>query len=68
MGVPQPKQHHSIWTPEMVEISMPLAGIGRRCVARLVDHAILGVFAVVIGSAITRPHHITRRFVEASAI
>lgn len=25
----------------------------------------LGVHAVVIGSAITRPHHITRRFVEA---
>ncbi len=25
----------------------------------------LGAFAVVVGSAITRPHHITRRFVEA---
>lgn len=27
----------------------------------------LGAFAVVIGSAITRPHHITRRFVEAAS-
>ena len=25
----------------------------------------LGVHSIVIGSAITRPHHITRRFVEA---
>ena len=34
-------QHHSIWTPELVEISIPLAGVGRRVMAKLLDQVIV---------------------------
>lgn len=44
MGQPLPNQHHNIWTPELVEISLPLAGISRRILARLIDQVILVVF------------------------
>jgi len=40
---PELNQHHTIWTPELVELSMPLAGIGRRCLARICDQLILAV-------------------------
>lgn len=39
--MPDIKQDHTIWTPELVELSMPLAGIARRCLARLIDQVIL---------------------------
>jgi uncharacterized RDD family membrane protein YckC len=42
------KQYHTIWTPELVELSLPLAGIARRCLARILDQALL----LVIYSAI----------------
>jgi len=41
LGMPDIKQHHTIWTPELVELSMPLAGVTRRCLARLIDQIIL---------------------------
>lgn len=40
---PNERQHHTIWTPELVEISLPLAGVARRCVAMLVDQILMGV-------------------------
>ena len=43
MGLPQLKEHHTIWTPELVEIELPLAGLARRCVARVLDQFILGI-------------------------
>jgi uncharacterized RDD family membrane protein YckC len=43
---PELNQHHTIWTPELVELSMPLAGIARRCLARLCDQLILFIFYV----------------------
>lgn len=39
---PDEHQHHTIWTPELVEISLPLAGVARRCMALLVDQCIIG--------------------------
>lgn len=48
MGLPQLKDHHTIWTPELVEISLPLAGLARRCVARIVDQVLLVIVYVVI--------------------
>jgi uncharacterized RDD family membrane protein YckC len=49
LGLPLLKQHHSIWTPELVELSLPLAGITRRVLARLLDQLILvgGYLAIV---------------------
>ncbi len=41
---PNEHQHHTIWTPELVEISLPLAGIARRVVARIVDQLIITLF------------------------
>ncbi len=38
---PDEHQHHTIWTPELIEITMPLAGVGRRCLAMLLDQGIL---------------------------
>lgn len=51
MGQPLVKQHHSIWTPELVELSLPLAGITRRVLARLIDQIILTAvyLAIFIG-------------------
>ncbi len=46
--MPDIKQHHTIWTPELVELSMPLAGIARRCLARLIDQVILLVLYIVL--------------------
>lgn len=40
-------QHHTIWTPELVEISLPLAGVARRCMAMLVDQML--VFLLITG-------------------
>lgn len=58
MGISDVKQHHTIWTPELVELSMPLAGIARRCVARLVDQLILVViYTVILLTALTNPFH-----------
>jgi uncharacterized RDD family membrane protein YckC len=48
LGLPRMKQHHSIWTPELVELSLPLAGITRRVLARLLDQLILGGIYLVI--------------------
>lgn len=48
MGQPLPNQHHNIWTPELVEISLPLAGISRRILARLIDQVILAAFFVLL--------------------
>jgi uncharacterized RDD family membrane protein YckC len=49
LGLPLLKQHHSIWTPELVELSLPLAGITRRVLARLLDQLILvGVYLAII--------------------
>ncbi|HEY9686932.1 MAG TPA: RDD family protein [Coleofasciculaceae cyanobacterium] len=49
MGLPLLKQHHSIWTPELVELSLPLAGIARRVLARLLDQLILvGVYLAIV--------------------
>lgn len=54
MGQPLVKQHHSIWTPELVELSLPLAGITRRVLARIIDQVILAVIyvAIVIGGLV----------------
>ena len=54
--------YHSIWTPEMVELKVPLAGLMRRLLARMIDeiltnsimfgiayvgiYALIGIFAV----------------------
>ncbi len=48
---PGEHQHHTIWTPELVEISLPLAGVARRCIAMLIDQLI--VFSFLIGLFIT---------------
>jgi uncharacterized RDD family membrane protein YckC len=46
--MPEIQQHHTIWTPELVELSMPLAGVARRCLARLIDQLILVVIYIAI--------------------
>jgi uncharacterized RDD family membrane protein YckC len=43
LGITDIKLHHTIWTPELVELSLPLAGIARRYVARLIDQALLAI-------------------------
>jgi uncharacterized RDD family membrane protein YckC len=45
---PDEHQHHTIWTPELVEISLPLAGVARRCIAMLVDQIIITMFMVAL--------------------
>lgn len=53
LGLPLLKQHHSIWTPELVELSLPLAGITRRVLARIIDQLVLlGVYAGIIFAGI----------------
>lgn len=53
MGLPQLKDHHTIWTPELVEISLPLAGLARRCVARIVDQvALTAIYLVIVVGAL----------------
>jgi N-acylglucosamine-6-phosphate 2-epimerase len=48
------------------QISVPIVMEGRVWEPEEVTKAFhLGAYAVVIGSAITRPHHITRRFLQA---
>lgn len=47
---PDEHQHHTIWTPELVELSLPLAGIARRCLAMLIDQIIMAF--VVISTCI----------------
>jgi uncharacterized RDD family membrane protein YckC len=39
-------QYHSIWTPEMVELNLPLAGVARRCIAMFIDQVIIGLFLI----------------------
>jgi uncharacterized RDD family membrane protein YckC len=48
---PNEHQHHTIWTPELVEISLPLAGVARRVIAMLIDQ--VGIFLVLIGLIVT---------------
>ncbi|MCE3235019.1 MAG: hypothetical protein K0Q50_1199 [Vampirovibrio sp.] len=58
MGISDVKQHHTIWTPELVELSMPLAGIARRCVARIIDQTVLaGIYVVLIIMAVMNIFH-----------
>lgn len=40
----QDHQHHTIWTPEMVALQIPLAGLSRRFLARLIDEFIVWAF------------------------
>ncbi|MCA9799085.1 MAG: RDD family protein [Cyanobacteria bacterium HKST-UBA04] len=53
----QDYQHHTIWTPEMVQLDIPFAGVARRFIARLVDEFlvwgfILGLLVVSVYSGI----------------
>ncbi len=45
---PSEHQHHTIWTPELVEISLPLAGIGRRCLAMVIDQLVVMVVLILL--------------------
>ena len=40
--------YHSIWTPEMVELKVPLAGLMRRILARMVDEILTNALMVGI--------------------
>lgn len=41
-------QYHTICTPEMVELNLPLAGLARRCIAMLIDQILLGTFLLAL--------------------
>jgi len=46
MSQPDEYQYHSIWTPELVELNLPLAGLARRCIAMLIDQVLLGLLLI----------------------
>ena len=52
MTQPDEYHYHTICTPELVEIQLPLAGVARRSMAMLVDQVLLVLVIIAIWSAI----------------